>query len=94
MAVAALCLFIEYAWSCAAVAVDWSAKLQRLDFNGYHLPEAPKWTKFPMAVFFLVEGLRLGSPNPAKNSGVPQRRDVREKWDHVLKEGGNNKING
>ena len=40
MAVAALCLFVEYAWSCAAVAVDWSAKLQRLEFNGYHLPEA------------------------------------------------------
>lgn len=58
MAVAAFCLFIEYAWSCAAVAVDWSAKLQRLDFNGYHLPEAPKWTKWPTAgIFFVVEGL-------------------------------------
>ena len=49
MAVAALCLFVEYAWSCAAVAVDWSAKLQRLEFNGYHLPEAPngwQWLTF------------------------------------------------
>ncbi|CAJ1452061.1 unnamed protein product [Effrenium voratum] len=40
MAVAAFCLFVEYAWSCAAVAVDWSQKLLRLDLNGFHLPEA------------------------------------------------------
>ncbi|CAE7037617.1 yhdG [Symbiodinium natans] len=29
MAVAALCLIVEYSWSCAAVAVDWSGKLLR-----------------------------------------------------------------
>ncbi|CAK9111116.1 unnamed protein product [Durusdinium trenchii] len=33
MAVAALCLIVEYSWSCAAVSVDWSGKLLRADFG-------------------------------------------------------------
>ena len=39
MAVAALCLIVEYSWSCAAVSVDWSGKLLRADFG--FLSQAP-----------------------------------------------------
>ena len=56
MAVAALCLFVEYAWSCAAVAVDWSGKVLR-DFHG--LPEvvypSPKSGTFRWLSYFDIK---------------------------------------